>query len=168
MFWQLFLCLCDSAVGEGRWCHLILQKMKQMCLRLNLRAWNSFVLSSARAGEDGAAQWKTPLPPEPQSSFTWTGTFSEMVLIILRWYWSFCFLFLWITSTSCVVGKVFLVLVAVKEECLGFFTFLNGFNSALLFCWRLFLCTSSLNPQLNSGLPQLGQCPAPRNHSSAF
>lgn len=80
---SFFLCLFDSAVGEGRWCHLILQKMKQMCVRLNLRAWNSFVLSSARAGEDGAAQWKTPLPPQPQSGFTWTGAFSEMVLIIL-------------------------------------------------------------------------------------
>lgn len=159
---QLFLCLFDSAVGEGRWCHLILQKMKQMCLRLNLRAWNSFVLSSARAGEDGAAQWKTPLPPEPQSCFTWTGAFSEMVLIILLSFPmdNFNKLYSWegfSSPGSCEGGVPW-----------GFFTFLNAFNSAHVFCWRIFLCTSSLNPQLNSELPQLGQCPAPRNHSSAF
>lgn len=29
-------------------------------------------------------------------------------------------------------------------------------------------CTSSLNPHLNSGLPQPGQCPAPRNLTDLF
>lgn len=132
---QLFFHLFDAAVGEGRWCHLVLQKMKQTCLRLNLRAWNSFALSSARAGEDGAARWKTPLPPKPQSSFTGRGAFSEDGVD------HFAF-FLKKTLTTYIIGKVFLILVVVKREWLGFFPLLECFQ----LCPSLLLETLSFVP----------------------